>query len=308
MAESENGKAEASAEKAYAKALETIPPAKMANVAELGVTAQEPEAKPAVAPEKPVADPVAAAMVIPSVKPKVAGKPAPAVKAVPMAKPVAKAVAKPAAKPAVKKAIKPAAKPVAKLVKKVAKPVKTTPKKIPAAAPAIAPAAAATFKKSTTPTQTAFAKTKDTTMTIKTKITEGLETVMSEAQTKAKEAFEKSSAFLGDYAVFAKGNVEAVVESGKILAEGLQDMGTNLVAEGRSTFETVSADIKDMAAAKLPTDLIQLQSDMFRKSFDSAVAYGSKNTEAMLKIASDAIAPISSRVSLAVEKVRQVAA
>jgi hypothetical protein len=41
----------------------------------------------------------------------------------------------------------------------------------------------------------------------------------------------------GDYAAFAKGNVEAVVESGKILAEGLQDMGTNLVAEGRSAFE-----------------------------------------------------------------------
>ncbi len=43
--------------------------------------------------------------------------------------------------------------------------------------------------------------------------------------------------------------------------------------------------MKEMAAAKSPTDLIQLQSDMFRKSFDSAVAYGSKNTEAMLKIA-----------------------
>ncbi len=62
-----------------------------------------------------------------------------------------------------------------------------------------------------------------------------------------------------------------------------------------------------LAAAKSPTDLIQLQSEMFRKSFDSAVAYGSKNTEAMLKIASDAFAPLSSRVTLAVEKVRSAA-
>ena len=83
---------------------------------------------------------------------------------------------------------------------------------------------------------------------------------------------------------------------------------TNFVAESRSVFESVSADVKEMAAAKSPTDLIQLQSEMFRKSFDSAVAYGSKNTEAMIKIASDAMAPISGRVSLAVEKVRSVAA
>jgi len=281
MAENENGTAEASAEKAYAEALEAIAPAKSV--------------------------PVAAAMVIPSVKPKVARKPAPTAKAIPVTKPVAKPIAKPALKTAIQPTAKPSVK-VAKKVAKVTKPAKRILKKLPVAAPAIAPAAPVTMKKFTTPTKAAFAKTKDNTMTIKTKITEGLETVMGEAQSKAKEAFEKSSAFLGDYAAFAKGNVEAVVESGKILAEGLQDMGTNLVAEGRSTFETVSADIKDMAAAKSPTDLIQLQSDMFRKSFDSAVAYGSKNTEAMLKIASDAIAPISSRVSLAVEKVRQVAA
>jgi phasin family protein len=271
MADTENGKAEASAEKAYAEALDTIVPVK-------GVPAE---------PVASAAEPVPPAMVIPSVKPKAARK---------SAKPVAKA--NPAAK--AKPAAKPVAKPAAKLA---AKPAKSAAKKLPAAAPA----ASVSAMKFTSPAHSAIAKTKDTTMTMKTKITEGFETVIGEAQAKAKEAFEKSTAMLGDYAEFAKGNVEAVVESGKILAEGLQDMGTNLVAEGRSTFETVSSDLKGMAAAKSPTDLIQLQSEMFRKSFDSAMAYGSKNTEAMLKIASDAIAPISSRVSLAVEKVRQAA-
>ena len=267
MAEIESGKAEASAEKAYAEALDTIAPVKSA-----------PAAEPVAAPAAPAAK-AAEAMVIPSVKPKAAPKPAKLAKA----------------------------KPAKKVARKVAKPAKPAIKKLPLTAPAAATATAA-VKKITTPTKAAFAKTKDTTMTLKTKITEGFDSAIGEAQTKAKEAFEKSSAVLGDYADFAKGNVEAVVESGKILAEGLQDMGTNLVAEGRATFESVSSDIKGMAAAKSPTDLIQLQSDMFRKSFDSAVAYGSKNTEAMMKIASDAIAPISSRVSLAVEKVRKIAA
>ena len=137
---------------------------------------------------------------------------------------------------------------------------------------------------------------------------EGVEKMITEAQKKAHEAFEKGTAMAGDYGEFAKGNVEALIESGKILAEGLQDMGTNLVAESRTAFESVSADMKGMAAAKSPTELLQLQSDVVRKNFDSAVAYGSKNTEAMLKLASDVIAPLTSRVNVAVEKVTKATA
>lgn len=292
MAEIENGKAEAAAEKAYTEALDTMVPAKPA-----------PVAKPVAAEPAPVVPvPVAPVMVIPSVMPKAAQKLAKAPEAKPATKQVAKSVAKrePSLVSKVAKPSKPAAKPASSATGKAKKPASKVP--VATAVPT------ASAKKIIPPAKTAIAISKENAMTIKTKITEGFETVIGEAQTKAKEAFEKSSAVLGDYAEFAKGNVEAVVESGKILAEGMQDMGTNLVAESRATFETVSSDIKEMAAAKSPTDLIQLQSEMLRKSFDSAMAYGSKNTEAMIKIAGDAIAPISSRVSIAVEKVRQTAA
>ncbi len=46
---------------------------------------------------------------------------------------------------------------------------------------------------------------------------------------------------------------------------------------------------------------------MARKNFDTIVAQSSKNTEAFLKLMSDVYAPITGRVSLAVEKVRQSA-
>ena len=98
-----------------------------------------------------------------------------------------------------------------------------------------------------------------------------------------------------------------MVESGKIFAAGMQDMGTNLVAESRSSFEAISADLKQLAASKSPTDFFKVQSEMVRKNFDQAVAYGSKNTEAMMKLASDAVAPLTSRVNIAVEKVRKTA-
>lgn len=150
-------------------------------------------------------------------------------------------------------------------------------------------------------------KTKEPTMAKSEKIVEDFQGFMADAQSKAQEAFEKSTGMFGDYTEFAKGNAEAVVESGKILVEGLQDFGTNLAAEGRSAFETVSGDMKDLAAAKNPSDFLKAQSEMARKNFDNAVAYGSKNTEALLKLASDVMAPISGRVSVAVEKARDIA-
>lgn len=132
----------------------------------------------------------------------------------------------------------------------------------------------------------------------------GFQEAMNEAQAKAKAAFEKSTSMLGEVSDFTKGNVEAVMESGKIFAEGIQGIGSELVTEGRSAFETMTGDIKELAAAKSPTDFFKIQGEMMRKNFDSAVAYGSKNSEAMLKLMSDAIAPISGRVSVAMEKAR----
>ena len=58
---------------------------------------------------------------------------------------------------------------------------------------------------------------------------------------------------------------------------------------------------------KSPTELFQLQGKIMRRNFDMMVATGSKNTEAAMKLANDAFAPISGRVSLAAEKLAKVA-
>jgi hypothetical protein len=140
-----------------------------------------------------------------------------------------------------------------------------------------------------------------------TDFTASLTDVVSDVQEKAKAAFEKSTASLGEAGEFAKGNVEALVESGKIFAEGLKGMGETIVAEGKSAFEVMSADAKELAAVKSPADFFKLQGELMRRNFDSMVAFGSKNTEAVMKLAGDAATPISSRVSLAMEKAKKAA-
>jgi len=341
MPDKDDTKAGNSAESAYAAAASVIPAAGKAEPSAVKAPAPKPAAK--VADARPVEKPAAKEVVAskPVAKPAIAAKPVVEAKAAPAApikttkpaksvlakaEPAKSAIAKssPKAEPlkvpamlaaSAKKAIE--VSPVADAASKVTAPKAAEPKVLPPktlptepaltkiAAPKITDEPIAAPK--TAPAAEPLPRfTKDTFMDMTANIA-GLQNVLTEAQAKAKAAFEKSTSMMGEYTEFAKGNVEAMIESGKILADGVQGMGSTMVAEGRSSFEAMSGDMKELAAAKSPTDFFKLQSDLVRKNFDSAVAHSSKNSEAMLKLMSDVFAPISGRVSMAVEKVRQTA-
>lgn len=145
------------------------------------------------------------------------------------------------------------------------------------------------------------------TQNVAEELTAKVQEAMTEAQERAKLAFEKSQVLAGEAGEFTKGNVEAVVESGKVLAAAMQDMGKDYVAEAKSAFETVQADLRELAAVKSPADFFKLQGEILRRNFDAVVASGSKNSEKAVKLANEAFAPIQNRVSLAIEKVKQAA-
>ena len=138
-------------------------------------------------------------------------------------------------------------------------------------------------------------------------MTDTMSSVVTEMQTRAQAAYEKATAGMTEMTDFARGNVEAMVESGKAMAEGMQAMGKTYADEAKSAYETMTADLKEMAAVKSPTELFQLQGKIMRRNFDAMVAVGTKNTDAALKLANDVAAPISGRVNVAAEKLSKVA-
>ncbi|MCA0910589.1 phasin family protein [Qipengyuania gaetbuli] len=209
---------------------------------------------------------------------------------------------------------------VAKAVAAPAKAKKVAAKKAPAkkaavkkvAAKKAAPKKTAAAKKPATTKSTPISKLKDTIMatakTAKTTdYTAKAKELAADVQTRAKAAYDKGTEMTQDVVEFQKGNLEALVASGKILASGMQDMGRTYVEEAKSAAETVQADVKKFAAVKSPTELFQLQGEIARRNFDAMVSTTSKNTEAMVKLANEAFAPLSSRFSLAAEKVRKAA-
>jgi phasin family protein len=229
--------------------------------------------------------------------PKVEKAPAKAVVKAPV---VTKAAApkKPVAK-------KPAAKKVA--VKKPAA-TKVAAKKVAATKkPALVKKAAA--KTATAPTNNPIIKLKDTIMATakNTDITATAKDMFADVQTRAKTAYAKTSELTADAGEFTKANVEAVVESGKIFFAGAQEIVKGDIETGKTVIETVTEDAKKIAAIKSPTELMQLQGEIVRRNFDALVSFGSKRSEAWVKLTNDAFAPISNRVSVAAEKISKAA-
>ncbi|KRA82568.1 TIGR01841 family phasin [Altererythrobacter sp. Root672] len=194
---------------------------------------------------------------------------------------------------------------------------KTAPKRLTADAKAkAAKRAVRVAKAAAAPAPVKVLKPKPTVTELKEKIMATAKTpdfakpfadAFGEIQTKAQAAYEKSGEAVAELTEFTKGNVEAIVESSKILATGAQTLGKTYVEEAKSAYETATADVKELAAVKSPTELFQLQSKILRRNFEAFVATGSKNTEAVLKLSKDSFAPLSGRVNLAAEKLAKVA-
>jgi phasin family protein len=262
-------------------AAEVKVPAPKAPVAKIDAAAEkayaEASAKVAAAPK--------AVKVAPAAKAPAAAKPAAAKKAPAKTAPAKPALTKTATKAAPKKT------------------VKTITAKTPVKAkPAATPAAAA-------PKTNPVIKLKDQIMATaqNTDIAATAKDLLADVQTRAKTAFAKTTEIAGEATEFGKANVEAVVESGKIFFAGAQELLKDNIETGKTVIETVTEDAKKVAAVKSPTELMQLQGELARRNFDAVVAYGSKRTEAWVKLYNDAFAPIANRVSVAAEKVSKAA-
>ncbi|CAH0353062.1 MAG: TIGR01841 family phasin [Sphingobium sp.] len=134
------------------------------------------------------------------------------------------------------------------------------------------------------------------------------QSAFSEMNEKAKTSVEKSTKAVEEMTEIAKGNVEALVESGKIAAKGIEAMGQDAAEYSRMSFEKASATMKSLAAAKSPAEFFQLQSEMLSSAFDAFAKESAKTSEAIIKLAGEVAQPLSSRVSVVTDKVKSLAA
>lgn len=122
----------------------------------------------------------------------------------------------------------------------------------------------------------------------------------------AKEQVEKASVQLlkgyEDMATFGKENVDALVQSGTIVAKGAEEAGKQMAAFTQSSVEKGVAAGKAAFAVKSLRELLDLQNAYVKQSVDAFVAESAKMQELSAKVANEAFAPINARLNATVAK------
>ena len=201
----------------------------------------------------------------------------------------------------------------AKTVAAVKKPSKRTAKALPIKTTARRSAKAATA--ATAATATLFKRTNPMTNDF-TQLFAGFQLpgndkfqgMFADAGARGQELAAKSQAATEQFADLAKANVEALVEAGRIAAAGAKSIGQDVLASSRDGIEQASDAVKTLADAKSPTEFFQLQSELVRSSFDRFVSGSSKLTEQVVKLAGEAVQPISNRASVNAARINELVA
>jgi len=131
--------------------------------------------------------------------------------------------------------------------------------------------------------------------------------MFADVKGRAEDAVAKGQRFWAELAEFNKGNVEAMVESGRLAARGFEQLGRDAAETARRQFEATSAAVKTLAQAKSPTEFVRLQGEYARTAFDQAVADASRSTEVMLKLVGEIAQPISNRAAVAADRIKTAA-
>jgi len=121
-------------------------------------------------------------------------------------------------------------------------------------------------------------------------------------QAKVKENMDKVMKSAEEFFAFGQGNMDAVMKSSQIWATGVQDIGKQFAAAAQANFDASMAAFKALSGAKTLKDAVDVQSGLARSSMEKVTAETGKLTEASLKLAEQAMAPIAARMTMAAEK------
>lgn len=122
------------------------------------------------------------------------------------------------------------------------------------------------------------------------------------SQTKMKEGMGKAMATAEDLVAFSQGNLEAFVKLGQVWAAGMQDISKQMAATAQASIEHTLSTFRALSGVKSLRDAMELQSSLARATVEKTMSESGRLTDASMKLAEQTMAPLTARVSLAVEK------
>ena len=127
------------------------------------------------------------------------------------------------------------------------------------------------------------------------------------AQVKMKEGVEKAVKTAEELVAFNQGTIEAFVKSGQIWATGVQELSKQFAAAAQASFDESVSAFKALSSVKSLKDAFELQSSFARSAVEKSLSESGKLTDASFKLTEQALATITARVTVAVEKFAKAA-
>jgi len=146
---------------------------------------------------------------------------------------------------------------------------------------------------------------------------ETVETVMKASQEATQKGYEQAMAMTREHMEKAnrqlfqgfdemtklqKDNVDAFVSAATVVTRAMEDMGKAYMAYAQAAVDMSLATGKAMLGAKTLHEVVDLQNEYAKTSFDSLLAETTKLSELSVKAANEAMEPIQARVNVAMEK------
>lgn len=104
-----------------------------------------------------------------------------------------------------------------------------------------------------------------------------------------------------DFVALGQANMEAFVKSGQIWAAGVQELMKQFASATKVSFDESASAFKAISSAKSITEAMDLQSKFASSTVAKTLAESNKFIDASIKLTEQTLAPISARVTGAVE-------
>jgi len=104
-----------------------------------------------------------------------------------------------------------------------------------------------------------------------------------------------------EFVAFSQANMEAFVKSGQIWSAGVQELTKQMATTAKATFDESVSTFKAISTAKSVKEAMEMQASFAKAALEKAMTESNKLTDASIKLTEETLAPITARVTVAVE-------
>ena len=102
---------------------------------------------------------------------------------------------------------------------------------------------------------------------------------------------------------FSQANLEAFMKSSQIWSAGIQDLTARVAASAQASLEETMSAMRAMSGVKSLRDAVELQTGFAKATVEKTVSETGRLAESSMRLAEQVAAPLTARVSAAVDMV-----